>query len=232
MLQQTQTGRVAEKFLSFIDKFPDFHTLSKAQLEEVLKAWQGLGYNRRAVALKKIAERVITDYNGVLPDSIETLKTFPQIGHNTASSIVTFAFDKPTVFIETNIRRVYIYFFFPGKNNVTDKGIIPILEKTIDKTNPREWYYALMDYGVMLKKIYPDLNKRSAHYRKQAPFKGSNREIRGKILKILINNKNVKNNELLKELKDITPEKLKIILGQLEKEGFIKSESEIIQIVK
>ena len=160
------------------------------------------------------------------------LKNSSGCGHNTASSIVTFAFDKPTVFIETNISRVYIYFFFPGKNNVTDKGIIPILEKTIDKTNPREWYYALMDYGVMLKKIYPDLNKRSAHYRKQAPFKGSNREIRGKILKILINNKIVKNNELLKELKDVTPEKLKIILGQLEKEGFIKSESEIIQIVK
>jgi len=174
MLQQTQTERVSDKFLEFIEKFPDFLTLSSAPLDEVLTTWQGLGYNRRAIALKKIAEIVINDYNGILPDSIETLKSFPQIGHNTASSIVTFAFDKPTVFVETNIRRVYIYFFFPGKNSVNDKEIIPILEKTMDKTNPREWYYALMDYGVMLKKTYPDLNKRSAHYRKQAPFKGSN----------------------------------------------------------
>ncbi|MBY8989221.1 MAG: A/G-specific adenine glycosylase [Candidatus Lokiarchaeota archaeon] len=232
MLQQTQTGRVSEKFLAFIDKFPDFHALSKASLEEVLKTWQGLGYNRRAVALKKIAENVITDYNGVLPDSIETLKSFPQIGHNTASSIVTFAFNRPTVFIETNIRRVYIYFFFPGKISIVDKTIVPILEKTMDSENPRNWYYALMDYGVMLKKTFPDLNKRSAHYRKQAPFKGSNREIRGKILKILINNKNMKKSDLLKELKDISPEKLTQILNRLEKESFIKNERGNIQIVK
>ena len=233
MLQQTQTERVSDKFLEFIKKFPDFLTLSIAPLDDVLRAWQGLGYNRRAIALKKIAEIVINEHDGVLPDSIETLKSFPQIGHNTASSIVAFAFNKPTVFIETNIRRVYIYFFFPGKNSVTDKEIIPILEKTMDKTNPRGWYYALMDYGVMLKKTYPDLNKRSAHYRKQAPFKGSNREIRGNILKILINNDNIiKKSELLKKLKGITSEKLKMILDQLEKENFIKSEKNIIQIVK
>lgn len=232
MLQQTQTGRVAEKFLNFIDKFPDFRTLSQAQLEDVLKTWQGLGYNRRAVALKKIAEMIITDYNGDLPDSIEILKTFPQIGHNTASSIVTFAFNKPTIFIETNIRRVYIYFFFPGKNSITDKEITPILEKTMDCENPRKWYYALMDYGVMLKKTYPNLNKRSAHYRKQAPFKGSSRELRGRILKILINKENMKRGDLLKELKGVTSEKLKQILDQLVKESFIKLESNTIQIVK
>jgi A/G-specific adenine glycosylase len=232
MLQQTQTGRVSDKFLNFIDKFPDFHTLSKAPLEEVLKIWQGLGYNRRAVALKKISEIVITEYNGSLPDSIETLKSFPQIGYNTASSIVTFAFNKPTVFIETNIRRVYIYFFFPGKNNINDKEIIPILEKTMDNKNPRNWYYALMDYGVMLKKTFPNLNKRSAHYRKQAPFKGSNREVRGKILKILINKKNIKNGELIEELNYINPGKLKNILKQLEKEGFIRLEKDNIQFVK
>lgn len=231
MLQQTQTGRVAEKFLNFIDKFPDFYTLSQAQLEDVLKTWQGLGYNRRAVALKKIAEMIITDYNGDLPDSIDILKTFPQIGHNTASSIVTFAFNKPTIFIETNIRRVYFYFFFPGKRSITDKQIIPILEKTMDCENPRKWYYALMDYGVMLKKTYPDLNKRSAHYRKQAPFKGSSRELRGKILKILINKKNMKRGDLLKELKGVTSEKLKQILDQLVKESFIKLENDTIQIV-
>lgn len=231
MLQQTQTKRVSEKFLKFIEKFPDFLTLSKAPLDDVLKTWQGLGYNRRAIALKKIAEIVIKDYNGLLPESIEVLKSFPQIGHNTASSIATFAFNIPTVFIETNIRRVYIYFFFPGKNNIIDKEITPILEKTIDRTNPREWYYALMDYGVMLKKLYPDLNKRSAHYRKQAPFKGSNRQIRGEVLRMLIKNKNLKLNIIAKKLKSVNLQKLKTVLAQLEKEGFIKSEGDFIQIV-
>ena len=189
MLQQTQTDRVADKFLQFIEKFPDFLSLSKAPLDEVLATWQGLGYNRRAIALKKIAEIIVNEYNGQLPESIDILKSFPQIGYNTACSIVTFAFNKPTTFIETNIRRVYIYYFFPGKNKVTDKEIMPILEKTIDQTNPREWYYALMDYGVMLKKTYPNLNKRSAQYRKQASFKGSDRQIRGEILKILLKNR-------------------------------------------
>ncbi|KKK90248.1 hypothetical protein LCGC14_2725000, partial [marine sediment metagenome] len=78
MLQQTQTGRVSEKFLKFIKRFPDFSRLSKASLEDVLKAWQGLGYNRRALALKKIANIVITDHKGKLPHSIEVLKSFPQ----------------------------------------------------------------------------------------------------------------------------------------------------------
>ena len=84
MLQQTQTGRVSEKFLKFIDKFPDFESLSKASVEEVLREWKGLGYNRRAIALKNIAESVVNNYNGELPDSFDILKSFPQIGHNTA----------------------------------------------------------------------------------------------------------------------------------------------------
>jgi A/G-specific adenine glycosylase len=232
MLQQTQTGRVTEKFLIFKEKFPNFLALSKASLEDVLKAWQGLGYNRRAIALKKIADIIINDYHGKLPDSIEILKTFPQIGHNTASSVAAFAFNKPTVFIETNIRRVFIYFFFHNRNNITDKVIIPIIEKTLDKTNPREWYYALMDYGVMLKKLYPDLNKKSAHYRKQSPFKGSNRQIRGELLKLLVKNKILKISEIEKSLKKIPEKKLMTVLSQLEKEEFIEINGKTVQIVK
>ena len=232
MLQQTQTGRVAEKFLSFVEKFPNFDTLSKVPLEDVLRAWQGLGYNRRAIALKKIAESVVHDHNGELPDSVELLKKFPQIGHNTASSIVTFAFNKPTVFIETNIRRVYIYFFFPNKRNLPDKEILPIVEKTLDKKNPRKWYYALMDYGVILKKLYPDLNKRSAHYRKQTPFKDSNRQLRGELLKLLIKHKILKISEIEKTLKGNHAKKLMTVLSQLEKEEFIEINGDTVQIVK
>ncbi len=232
MLQQTQTGRVTEKFLIFKEKFPNFLALSKASLEDVLKAWQGLGYNRRAVALKKIADIIINDYHGKLPDSIEILKTFPQIGHNTASSVVAFAFNEPTVFIETNIRRVFIYFFFHNRNNITDKVIIPIVKKTLDNANPREWYYALMDYGVMLKKSHPDLNKQSAHYRKQSPFKGSNRQMRGDLLKLLVKNKILKISEIKKSLKKIPEKKLMTVLSQLEKEEFIEINGKTVQIVK
>ena len=223
MLQQTQTNRVVEKFQQFIQKFPDFQSLANAPLNEVLKVWQGLGYNRRAVALKKIAERVVNEFDGILPADIDILKSFPQIGHNTASSIVAFAFNMPTFFIEVNIRRVYIYYFFPGKSSIKDSAIVPIVRRTLDSSNVRKWYYALTDYGVMLKKTHPELNKRSAHYRKQSKFKGSRREIRGKILKLLIASSSLTEAEIFKELK-INSKKLKEILNLLIKEGFIKQE--------
>lgn len=225
MLQQTQTNRVVEKFQQFIQKFPDFQSLANAPLNEVLKVWQGLGYNRRAVALKKIAERVVNEFDGILPADIDILKSFPQIGHNTASSIVAFAFNMPTFFIEVNIRRVYIYYFFPGKSSIKDSAIVLIVRKTLDSSNVRKWYYALTDYGVMLKKTHPELNKRSAHYRKQAKFKGSNREVRGKILKLLIASSSLTEVEIFKELK-INSKKLKEILNLLIKEGFIKQEKQ------
>jgi len=229
MLQQTQTNRVSEKFQNFIQEFPDFQSLAKAPLNDVLKVWQGLGYNRRAVALKNIAEKVVNELDGILPADVEILKSFPQIGHNTASSIVAFAFNMPTYFIEVNIRRVYIYFFFPGKSSIGDKNIMPIVRKTLDHSNVRKWYYALMDYGVMLKKTHPELNKRSAHYRKQSKFKGSNREIRGKILKLLIASNALTEVEILRELK-IDSKKLKENLDLLMKEGFIKQENKRFSI--
>jgi A/G-specific adenine glycosylase len=230
MLQQTQTGRVSEKFTNFINKFPNFLSLSLTSVEDILKEWKGLGYNRRAIALKKIAEKVINEFNGELPDSIEILKSFPQIGHNTASSIVTFAFNKPTAFIETNVRRVYIYFFFHTKNNVNDKDILSIVKKTVDKNNPREWYYALMDYGVMLKKVHPELSKRSAHYRKQAPFKGSTREIRGKVLDLLLSEKTMKLSEFFQKFELVNQTRIKNIINQLNNEGFIEVDKDSIKL--
>jgi A/G-specific adenine glycosylase len=232
MLQQTQTGQVTEKFLNFTKKFPSFSSLSKAPLEDILKEWKGLGYNRRAIALKKIANTVIKDFNGNLPESIDILKSFPQIGHNTASSIITFAFNKPTFFIETNIRRVYIYFFFPNRNKINDREILPIVKKTLDRSNPRDWYYALMDYGVMLKKTHPDLNKKSTHYRKQAPFKGSTREVRGKILDLLIKKGTMDLKNIQTHLGNMDNKTIIIALNQLRKEGFLEITNEIITLNK
>jgi len=112
MLQQTQTFRVMGKYEAFIDAFPDFAALAGAQLNTVLSLWQGLGYNRRALSLKKTAEIVVSNFHGTLPDSYEELISLPGIGKATAGSILAFAFNKPIPFIETNIRRVYIHFFF------------------------------------------------------------------------------------------------------------------------
>jgi A/G-specific adenine glycosylase len=228
MLQQTQTNRVSEKFVEFIKKFPDFNSLAKASVEELLSVWQGLGYNRRALALKKIAKKIINDYDGKVPNDVKSLEALPQIGYNTACSILAFAYNIPTYFVETNIRRVYIYFFFSGKSKVNDKEIMDIVEISVDKDNPRDWYYALMDFGVMLKKSHPELNKRSVHYRKQSKFDGSTRQVRGKVLKLLLKT-SLSRKEILEKF-DYDEKKIVKILNSLVKEGFIQEEEDMFTI--
>ena len=185
MLQQTQTARVVPKFENWLQQFPSFQALANASTHDVLSAWQGLGYNRRGLALLKIAQIVVTEHNSQLPNDPEILETFPAIGPNTAGSICAFAFDNPIVFIETNIRTVYTHSFFPGQVEISDKQLLPLIEQTIDRKQAREWYYALMDYGVHLKQNLPRINAASKHYTKQSKFEGSKRQVRGAIIKIL-----------------------------------------------
>ena len=221
MLQQTQVQRVLEKYESFLAVFPDFPSLACAPLSELLATWQGLGYNRRAIALSRISRIVLEEFNGVLPSSVDTLMTLPGIGHATASAIAAFAFHTPVVFIETNIRRVYIHCFFDDRDNVRDDEILPLVETTLDASNPREWYYGVMDYGVMLKKNHENPNRRSAHYQKQSPFEGSNRQMRGMILRTLTRQPHVTEQEIVRQLQTDKALLRKNLL-QLQKEGFIK----------
>jgi len=220
MLQQTQVERVLRKYRLFVKTFPNFSSLAEASLKDILTVWRGLGYNRRAISLKNLAKTIVTNYGGKLPSSQEALMKLPGIGRYTAAAIETFAFNKPTAIIETNIRSVYIYFFFQGKNQIKDSEIISLIEKTVDKGNPREWYYALMDYGVILKKKYGNLNRRSAHYHRQPPFRGSNRQIRGIILKALVEKPGLSEKEILLQL-GLNPKKIASNLKRLEDEGFL-----------
>jgi A/G-specific adenine glycosylase len=160
--------------------------LAASPASQVLSLWQGLGYNRRALYLKEIAGIVVDKYGGKLPRNIDRLDSFPGIGAATASSIAAFAFNIPTVFIETNIRRVFIHHFFREKSEVHDREILPLVEAALDVNNPREWYYALMDYGSNLVRIVENPNRKSRHYVVQSPFEGSNRQTRGVILKLLL----------------------------------------------
>lgn len=186
MLQQTQASRVVGKYQSFIKKFPTIEKLAKASTTAVLKEWQGLGYNRRGLALKQTAVEVMKQYKGKIPHQYEELLKLPGIGPATAGDILAFAWNKPVIVIETNIRTVFLHHFFPKQNNVSDQEILPLLKKTLDKKNPRRWYWALMDYGAFLKKTESNPSRRSRHYTRQSPFKGSNRELRSKILKYLL----------------------------------------------
>lgn len=190
MLQQTQVSRVQVKFPVFINRYPTFQSLAQATNKDILSSWQGMGYNRRALYLRDIAKKVIDEYKGELPNDEHILDTFPGIGYATACSIVAFAFNKPLVFIETNIRRVFIHHFFQDKTEIPDTDLMPLVEKTLDKQKPREWYFALMDYGSYLAKIVDNPNKKSKHYTKQSRFIGSDREIRGKVLRLLLKEEN------------------------------------------
>lgn len=185
MLQQTQTSRVVARYQEFIDRFPTFHALARARIEDVLDAWQGMGYNRRAIALHSIARQVCDRFNGTLPQDRDTLRALPGIGPYTASAIRAFAFNLPEVFVETNIRAVFLHEFFPEASGVPDKAILPLVDATMDRTNPRRWYQALMDYGAMLK-VSGNPSRRSAHHRTQSRFQGSRRQARGIILRFLL----------------------------------------------
>jgi A/G-specific adenine glycosylase len=228
MLQQTQADRVVEKYLAFIERFPDFSTLAIATTEDVLKSWIGLGYNRRALALKKIAEIVIEQYQGKVPESIEELEEFPSVGPNTAASIATFAYNIPVPFIETNVRAVYTFFFFHDKESTNDAAILDLVKRSIDNSNPREWYYALMDYGVLLKKTGRDPARKHVAKAKQKAFKGSNRQVRGNILKILLQAPSSIDD--LESALGIDKSSIESLVNQLETEGFLVKEGNVFKI--
>lgn len=181
MLQQTQVARVIPKFNEFLINFPDVDHLATAPLSEVLLAWSGLGYNRRAKFLWQAAQSI----TGHFPQTSEDLVKLPGIGKNTAGAILAYAYNQPVLFLETNVRTVYIHHFFQDQIEVPDAEIVKTLAATLDQTNPREFYWALMDYGTYLKKTVGNLSRYAKGYAKQSKFEGSRRQIRGQVLKFL-----------------------------------------------
>ncbi len=221
MLQQTQTDRVVPKYESWLRQFPTFESLAEAPLQKVLTEWKGLGYNRRALNLQRAAKIVTEKYHGAFPKKYEDILELPGIGPYTAGAIMAFAFNKPIPIIETNIRTVYIHFFFKSHGQIHDKEILELVEKTLDKENPREWYYALMDYGAMLKKTVGNLGRQSKHYARQTSFKGSNRELRAKLLHFIAEQP-ATFAQIRKHIRsESEEEKITANLAALEQEGFI-----------
>jgi A/G-specific adenine glycosylase len=186
MLQQTQVDRVIPKYKAFLSVFPDVDSLAHAPLREVLLLWQGLGYNRRAKMLHGCAQMIVQEYNSVFPKEHQELVKLPGVGPYTASAVLAFAYGTKTPLIETNVRSAYLHHFFPLKTDVHDAEILPFIARTLEGAEDvRTWYYALMDYGSYIKKTFGNPNTRSVHYAKQSTFKGSDRQIRGEIIRRL-----------------------------------------------
>lgn len=229
MLQQTQVDRVMPKFELFTTIFPTIQDLARASLAEVLIVWSGLGYNRRAKFLHEAAKRVTADFGGVIPDTYDGLVSLPGVGPNTAGAILAYSFNQPVVFIETNVRTVYFYHFFAEKTVVNDKELKELVTQTIDMEHPRQWYWGLMDYGSYLKKQGAGRIDKSSHYKKQAPLKGSLREIRGGILKLLS-----KREYALEELRGEMPldDRFDTALQALVTEGLISQTNDTLHLTK
>jgi A/G-specific adenine glycosylase len=186
MLQQTQVPRVLPKFDSFIGRFPSLEELAQAQLALVLEEWQGLGYNRRARFLHESSRRILAEYGGAIPRAAEALEELPGIGPYTARAISCFAYGSPYAFLETNIKAVFIHFFFSQEEKVDDDLLLQAAEEALDRERPREWNWALMDYGSALKALVVNPTRKSASYRKQSPFEGSLRKLRGAALRYIV----------------------------------------------
>lgn len=229
MLQQTQVERVLEKYYEFIKAFPDFPSLARASLRKLITVWQGMGYNRRALALRSLAQKLMNEHHGKLPSDPEDLIALPGIGRYTAGAVAAFAFNQPVLFIDTNIRRVFIHTFLHDRENIKDEDILPLIQQTIDASDPRTWYNALMDYGAMLKREQINPNRRSAHYQRQSPFENSNRQIRGRILKVLVEESPLTRSQIMKKL-GMDPERVKLNLVELSNEGFIRKQGKFFSL--
>ena len=239
MLQQTQVTRVIPKYEEFLQAFPTLQALAQAPDKKLLKVWAGLGYWRRAKYLKEAAKIILTKYKGKFPKDPNTLETLPGIGPYTTRAVACFAFNASDPFLDTNIRRVYLHFFFKKKNNVSDKEILAIAREVTTNLchgkklkypgiTPREWHYALFDYGATVLKDRA-INKRSKHYHKQSKFEGSFRSFRTKAVRFLLARPESKvapktledflKKELRKQKSPYTPQE---IIASLLKDNLIK----------
>lgn len=230
MLQQTQTSRVVEKYQYFLNRWPDFKTLAAASLEEILLAWKGLGYNRRALNLKRAAEATEA-WNWTIPNDEKLMLALPGVGKATAAALGAFCYQEKTIYLETNIRRVLLYYYFHDQRGVHDRELAKILQSLIDLVDdPRSWYYALMDYGVLLKALVPNPNTKSAHYAKQSRFEGSKRQVRAALLHFVAERGAVDIPTATKELSQYDSTFLTQSIDELVTEGFLTVQEQVLSI--
>lgn len=230
MLQQTQVSRVMGRWEQWLETFPTIADLASAPLPPVLELWQGMGYNRRALNLKRCAEEVVAMHDGVVPSDKKALLALPGIGPSTSAGVRIFAFRQPDMYLETNVRAVFIHELFPGRESVADKELVSLVEATCPQdARVRAWYYALLDYGAYLKKTMPNPTRRSKHYTRQSKFEGSHRQKRAYLLRRVIDDalstedlaRDLAQSERASGRQEPSVEEVRAILDELEREGFV-----------
>lgn len=230
MLQQTQVPRVLPAYESFLAQFPTPDALAAAPLEAVLRNWQGLGYNRRAIRLKNAAEMIVERHGGRVPADYDALLELPGIGPTTAAGVLAFAFGEAHPYIETNVRAVLLHDFFPGEDDVPDSRLVSVFDQLIEGQDPRVWLYALMDYGVHLKRTVPNPSRRSRHYARQSKFEGSRRQKRSRLLRAVMEQPST-SDELAASLGMTYPDADEI-LAELAEEGFLIRDGDLYVVAE
>ncbi len=237
MLQQTQVSRVDGRWQRWLSRFPSIRALADAEAAEVLDEWQGLGYNRRALSVWNAA-RQVAEAGGAMPSEVSQLVALPGIGPATAAGIRAFAFNLPGVYLETNVRTVFLHELFPEAEGVPDRVLVPLVEACCPPNaddlhdDPRTWYFALLDYGAWLKRSVPNPSRRSAGHVRQSRFEGSHRQKRAALVRILLDHRidgGVNFDTAAEELSELerkagrnalSPDYVRELLGELEGEGF------------
>ncbi|MHA2114595.1 MAG: Fe-S cluster assembly protein HesB, partial [Candidatus Thorarchaeota archaeon] len=206
------------KYLEFLRQYPTLEALAAADSKELLQLWSGLGYNRRAVWLREAARRIVEEEE--FPKTVEGLRDLKGIGPYTSRSILIFAFNEDLAAVDTNIRRVLIASGF-AEEEMSNSRLQEIADDLLLTGRSRDWHNALMDYGSLVltsgfTKIPPQT--------RQSRFKGSTRQLRGAIIRILTNSDTLSQNELISDLnsEDIQCKDVSPVLDQLLAERLVE----------
>ena len=201
MLQQTQAARVAPAFDAFLRRFPTVTSLAAASRREVLRAWDGLGYHRRAVALSEASRIVVRDHDGELPADPVALRRLPGVGPYTSAAVASIAFGVPVAAVDSNVRRIVARVQFGVEaDDASPREVAGLANAWLDSRDPGRWNQALMDLGREVCRPRPRCERcplaadcrflaaglplRPAR-RRQGPFRGSTREVRGAVVRAL-----------------------------------------------
>ncbi len=201
MLQQTQAPRVAAAFERFVERFPDVAALAAAPRSEVVTAWGGLGYNRRAVALSEAAREVVATCGGALPVHPSALSKLPGIGPYTAAAVASIGFGVPVPALDTNVLRVVARWRLGSEpHGLRAAPIRRAAAEAVDRKRPGDWNQAVMDLGRTVCRPVPRCSEcplapecrflasgaqPERAPRRQGAFEGSTRQLRGRIVALL-----------------------------------------------
>lgn len=207
MLQQTQVDRVIPKWEAWLEQFPTVEALAAAPTSAVIKAWSGLGYNRRAINLQRLARAVVATHGGHIPHDVAELKALPGIGPYTAGAVAAFAHNRPVAMVDVNIRRL-LHRLFVGAEvpdyRVSEGEIWAMARAAVPAGRSADWHQALMDLGATICRPRPlcdrcpvrDWCRAASEFaelppdaprptKSQGKWDGSNRQFRGRILRAL-----------------------------------------------